>query len=57
LSITPAGKKLETILPDKLLKHFKLFLKEFPQKDQETLLDLLLQLRITLKDMKPPIGK
>ncbi|MBE7411538.1 MAG: MarR family transcriptional regulator [Leptospiraceae bacterium] len=52
LSITPIGKKLESILPKKLRENFNLFLKKFPELDQKELLKLLIQLRVSLNDFE-----
>ncbi|HMV46003.1 MAG TPA: MarR family transcriptional regulator [Leptospiraceae bacterium] len=52
LSITPIGKKLESIVPKKLIENFNLFLKKFPEQDQEELLKLLIRLRISLNDFE-----
>ncbi len=51
LNLTPSGRKLESILPEKLIAHFKLFLNKFPDKSQEELLKLLIQLRVSIEDL------
>lgn len=51
LTITSAGKKLESILPNKLLGDFKIILQKFPENDQRELLNLLIQLRYALGDL------
>ena len=50
VELTEQGRGLQKILPEKLLEHFKEFLKPFPQKKQETLRTLLLELRAALDD-------
>jgi DNA-binding MarR family transcriptional regulator len=50
LSITPTGKKLESVIPEKLINNFKIFLNKFPEQNQKDLLNLLIQMRISLND-------
>lgn len=53
VQLTPKGERLRRVLPAKLLRHFRTFLREFPEADQRQLVALLRQLRQATGDLAP----
>jgi DNA-binding MarR family transcriptional regulator len=54
--LTAAGAGLRDVLPVKLLRHFRGFLREFPRGDQDHLLQLLRALRHSIGDLAGGAG-
>ena len=51
VQLTAEGEKLRQVLPAKLIRHFRTFLRKFPEGDQRQLLSLLRQLREATGDL------
>jgi MarR family transcriptional regulator, lower aerobic nicotinate degradation pathway regulator len=49
--LTEEGKRLEGVLPSKLVRHFRDYLKKFPEAKQKQLLSLLRELRMATADL------
>jgi len=52
VELTPKGLGVRHVLPNKLLRHFRAFLRDFPEADQRKLLGLLRQLRQATGDLE-----
>jgi len=57
VELSVAGRKLERILPAKLVRHFRTFLREFPDAEQAHLLQLLRGLRRATGDLREDTSK
>jgi MarR family transcriptional regulator, lower aerobic nicotinate degradation pathway regulator len=51
--LTAEGRQLRHVLPAKLIRHFRTFLRNFPDADQKQLVSLLRQLREATGDLEP----
>lgn len=49
--LTAEGRRLQAVLPKKLIRHFRAYLREFPDVKQQQLLALLLELREATGDL------
>jgi len=54
VQLTAEGERLRHVLPAKLIRHFRAFLRNFPEADQRQLLALLRQLRSATGDLVLP---
>jgi DNA-binding MarR family transcriptional regulator len=52
VQLTAEGERLRHVLPAKLIRHFRAFLRNFPEADQRQLLSLLRQLRSATGDLE-----
>ncbi|MDV6237820.1 MarR family transcriptional regulator [Leptospira ellisii] len=50
ITLTKTGRSYEKILPKKILSHFEILLRDFPDKKKQTLLEMLKELRIVFGD-------
>lgn len=51
VQLTAAGERLQKILPAKLIRHFRAFLRNFPEPEQQQLVALLRKLRKSVADL------
>jgi len=51
ITLTAEGKRLRQVVPPKLLRHFRDYLRDFPEAQQDALLELLKSLRRATGDL------
>lgn len=56
IELSEAGRQLERVLPGKLTRHLRTFLREFPEPEQAQLLKLLRGLRRATGDLREDTG-